>query len=549
MFKAISGISKKILIISIAALFLVSMILFISPSKAYGATLTVGPGETYTTIQTAIDAASAGDTITVKAGTYNEAIIVNKAITLLGAQAGADARTRTGSESVIDPNAPDGGASKSWVIKVTSSNVTIDGFTVQNPTLNYGSSGLLYVDAGSSYYENLFFRNNILQNPGIKTSSSTDWGKFGYGIGSCKNVLVEYNYIKNILCDTATPWNGTAAIWPWNTDGLTVRYNKIENVTTFGVGLSDSNINTHIYNNDISLGNPGSAVPSVSNAGIRVGPAGNENVVIENNNISNCPGTIAQPGAGIRLQSNGSTDLKGNNITGCPIGVRITADAADISKIKVNNNSISGNLNFGLSVADGLSGGPLDAANNWWGDASGPLNTTSNPGGKGDSVSDNVNFTPWLTNPVGYVAPAPAKPLTPEEQASLDLSIEEQVAVYGASDVGLTKTLYDNILGRAADSEGLNDWVTALNEGSITLGDVVFGFVFSKELESKISPAGPEEFMTFLYKNVFDRNPDPDGFNNWVTLMQNGMTKEEVLLHFIDSGEFKSICEMFGLKP
>jgi hypothetical protein len=109
--------------------------------------------------------------------------------------------------------------------------------------------------------------------------------------------------------------------------------------------------------------------------------------------------------------------------------------------------------------------------------------------------------------------------------------------------------LYDNILGRVPDSEGSNDWVTALNEGSITLGDVIFGFVFSKELEPVISPAGPEEFITFLYKNVLDRNPDPDGFNNWATLMQNGMTKEEVLLHFIDSGDFQNICEMFGLKP
>jgi hypothetical protein len=170
---------------------------------------------------------------------------------------------------------------------------------------------------------------------------------------------------------------------------LTVRYNKIENATTFGVGLSDSNINAHIYNNDISLGNPGSgAVPSVANAGIRVGP-GNDNVVIEKNNISNCPGTSALPGAGIRLQSTGSMDVKGNNITSCPIGIRITADAADISKIKVNNNSISGN-DFGLSVAVDLSGGPLDATQNWWGTAAGSIIAAN--------VSANVNYTPWYTN-------------------------------------------------------------------------------------------------------------------------------------------------------
>lgn len=63
-----------------------------------------------------------------------------------------------------------------------------------------------------------------------------------------------------------------------------------------------------------------------------------------------------------------------------------------------------------------------------------------------------------------------------------------------------------------------------------------------------ISITSPEEFITFLYKNVLDRDPDPDGYNNWVSLIQSGMSKEDILLHFIDSDEFKDICKMFGLK-
>jgi hypothetical protein len=38
----------------------------------------------------------------------------------------------------------------------------------------------------------------------------------------------------------------------------------------------------------------------------------------------------------------------------------------------------------------------VDARYNWWGDSTGPYHPDSNPGGLGDSVSDYVNFIPWL---------------------------------------------------------------------------------------------------------------------------------------------------------
>ena len=55
-------------------------------STVTAATITVDPnGEgNYTTIQAAIDNASAGDTIRIWAGTYNEQITVNKTLTIIG---------------------------------------------------------------------------------------------------------------------------------------------------------------------------------------------------------------------------------------------------------------------------------------------------------------------------------------------------------------------------------------------------------------------------------------------------------------------------------
>ncbi|MEK9185626.1 MAG: hypothetical protein AAB863_02510, partial [Patescibacteria group bacterium] len=45
-----------------------------------------------------------------------------------------------------------------------------------------------------------------------------------------------------------------------------------------------------------------------------------------------------------------------------------------------------------------LAASPVDARNNWWGDASGPQHPTLNPLGLGNAVSDNVLFDPWLTS-------------------------------------------------------------------------------------------------------------------------------------------------------
>ena len=58
---------------------------------ASAAELHVGPGQTYSTIQSAYDAASNGDVIILYAGDYTENVDVNKRLTLLGE--GADVVT------------------------------------------------------------------------------------------------------------------------------------------------------------------------------------------------------------------------------------------------------------------------------------------------------------------------------------------------------------------------------------------------------------------------------------------------------------------------
>lgn len=82
------------------------------------------PSPSYSTIQSAIDAVSAGATIYVCEGTYNESLTINKPINLDGAQYDVNAGTRDGSaETVIN-----GSAGITYTTGATSG--SINGFTL-----------------------------------------------------------------------------------------------------------------------------------------------------------------------------------------------------------------------------------------------------------------------------------------------------------------------------------------------------------------------------------------------------------------------------------
>ncbi len=90
--------------------------------------------------------------------------------------------------------------------------------------------------------------------------------------------------------------------------------------------------------------------------------------------------------------------VTGNNNLPSPIcygGVAVFSCCTE-----VNNNIIENNQCYGVYADDLLSGEPLDATNNWWGDASGPAHPLENPDGLGNAVSDNVFFNPWLGSPL-----------------------------------------------------------------------------------------------------------------------------------------------------
>jgi len=88
-----------------------------------------------------------------------------------------------------------------------------------------------------------------------------------------------------------------------------------------------------------------------------------------------------------------------NSIYDNMVGLQIVPN----ENIHINFNRIFNNGDFG-AVCDPYWDGTkyvyedLDAINNWWGDATGPYNSNSNPDGIGNQITNYIIFTPWVEN-------------------------------------------------------------------------------------------------------------------------------------------------------
>jgi hypothetical protein len=72
----------------------------------------------------------------------------------------------------------------------------------------------------------------------------------------------------------------------------------------------------------------------------------------------------------------------------------IGIDCAGNANPLIRNNVLACNINY--AVRNQTLSFAVQADSNWWGDATGPYHPTLNPAGTGSTVSDSVNFTPWM---------------------------------------------------------------------------------------------------------------------------------------------------------
>jgi hypothetical protein len=353
-------------------------------------------------------------------GTYSEAVTINKPLNVIGDS--ADTTIINGSGVAL---------SAAGLVKITanSGDVKFSGFTVCDAApvggviiaVNVGSNlaGPIYEISGNKIYgsfnpdeaedygfysgggkESLKFQNNVVSGTGANniviechtgpteiSSNTLDAGVWGtdsifymtYGgvdITTLQNV--SYNYFD---MGTGGPdfdyWHratGISFTSPGPYWGLT------EGKFTNMVASGNVFVNLRDYRRAIGTWNAGTG----DNL---------QGLIITNNMITGVPGSVGSFGIDFINLTTG-TIISGNTIRGTERGIVLRSGSAPGTMIFHNNIF---NNTIGLDWSPDPAG--INASLNWWGDPTGPYDPELNPSGKGDEVSNYVEFEPWLIAP------------------------------------------------------------------------------------------------------------------------------------------------------
>jgi hypothetical protein len=104
---------------------------------------------------------------------------------------------------------------------------------------------------------------------------------------------------------------------------------------------------------------------------------------------------------------------------------------------------------------------------------------------------------------------------------------------------------YSVILDRSPANGEDQIHIDALNAGTSSGADIARGFILSLEYVNR--GRTNEQFVNDLYSAFFDRAADSGGFTQWITELNNGALREDIVWQFIMSQEFGNLAGTYGI--
>ncbi|SCP96865.1 DUF4214 domain-containing protein [Anaerobium acetethylicum] len=111
--------------------------------------------------------------------------------------------------------------------------------------------------------------------------------------------------------------------------------------------------------------------------------------------------------------------------------------------------------------------------------------------------------------------------------------------------VSFINRLYELVLGREAEDDGVAYYEEALAEGDTTGADLGYSFIKSPEFTNR--NMNNSDYVEVLYNTFMDRASDEGGKAYWMNMLENGVSRDYVFKGFAESEEYKDICDSYGI--
>jgi uncharacterized protein (UPF0333 family) len=472
--------------VRVAWLFAVALIL---PRPISAATLTVtdlgdtgAPGQ----LRTLINSAAPGDTIVIPAGTitlrgpageHNNAggdLDIAKDLTVQGTGAGLTIIDGGGIDRVFN-----------FISQLPFVRVAISNLTIRNGVTASHGGGLL----------NELGNTVVLTNVTIAANSSTSSGGTGGGIYKHQGTMS----LTNVTIRNNRAFRGGGIENEFELLQLT-NVTVSGNTSDFGIGGGITNFGTVTLTNVTISDNTGEGVTQVGSG---------STATLTNVTVSGNRGGILNSGTVTLTNVLLASNTAGGGGDTC-LGI-ITSRGHNLDSGSTCSFSGPGDL----SNTDPKLG-PL--ANN-----GGPTQTHALlPGSPAIDAGTNTG------------CPATDQRGVPRPQgAACDIGAYEAVAFNIAEASAFVTRLYEQVLNREPDPAGLQRFVDQIAQfGSVV--PTVLAFFHSQEFLGRNTTN--EQVLTICYHTFLNRDPDPNGFNAFLTALQAGqLTRDNLLDIFLDS--------------
>ena len=290
--------------------------------------------EDFTSIQAAVAAANPGDTIKVSPGVYNESVVVDKRLTILGAQKEFNPTRREPSaskQSIVEVPA---GASHGF--QLAADDIVLRGFTIQDSNDDGNPAGVTGIDVEQTTAGHTI-ANNIIQSNTTGIYLNTD---------GTDDTLVRRNLIRDNNQAGAAAGNGIYSDQGLaSVDIVENRFNNQDNAAIIIVGGPPAT--APVLQTDISIER--NVMTNGGNAGVIM--INTTNSEISRNVMTNHGGSAIFLGGGVS-----NVDIERNVLTnGAFTGINVTASFTGVADTDINitQNVITNFGDAGIQLREG----------------------------------------------------------------------------------------------------------------------------------------------------------------------------------------------------